>query len=143
MNISQEGLSLIKKFEGFSSRAYICPAGVLTIGYGHTGKDVHKGDSITEEIGEDLLLDDLVWVENAINDKVKVPLTQNQYDALCSLVFNIGASAFSASTLLKLLNAKNYEAVPAQFLRWDKAKGKPIAGLTTRRMAEKNLWESA
>ena len=143
MNISQAGLNLIKKFEGFSSVAYICPAGVLTIGYGHTGADVHKGDHISEDMAEDLLRNDLDWVEDTIENKVKVPLKQNQYDALCSLIYNIGGSAFSASTLLKLLNAGNFEAVPAQFLRWDKANGKPLAGLTARRQAEKKLWESS
>jgi len=140
MEISQDGIDLIKKFEGFSSRAYLCPAGVLTIGFGHTGKDIKRTDIITEENAEDLLKSDLAWVEEVINEKTKTELTQNQFDALCSLVYNIGASAFSNSTLLRLINAGNLAAVPAQFLRWDKANGKPLAGLTRRREAEKKLW---
>ena len=141
MKISQKGIDLIKKFEGFSSRAYLCPAGVLTIGYGHTGKGIKRTDIITEEDAQDLLRGDLSWVEEVINEKAKTALTQNQFDALCSLAYNIGASAFSNSALLRLINAGNLAAVPAQFLRWDKARGKVLAGLTRRREAEKKLWE--
>lgn len=143
MNISQNGIDLIKRFEGFSPCAYLCPAGVLTIGYGHTGKDIKRTDTITEEDAQDLLKNDLIWVEEVINEKAKSELAQNQFDALCSLVYNIGASAFSNSTMLRLINAGNLAAVPAQFLRWDKANGKPLAGLTRRREEEKKLWEGA
>lgn len=142
MKISQEGVDLIKRFEGYSSVAYLCPAGVWTIGYGHTDKDIHKGDTITEEDAQDLLRDDLIWVEEAINRKAKSPMKQHQFDALCSLVYNIGATAFTGSTLLRLLNAGNYDAIPAQFGRWNKANGKPLAGLIARREAERALWES-
>lgn len=142
MKTSDKGLSLIKGFEGFRGRAYKCPAGVWTIGYGHTGLEVKSGSVITEWQGGELLKKDIARFERAIDNLVKVPLNQNQFDALVSFVFNVGEVAFSKSTLLKLLNAKDYTGAAAQFPRWNKGGGKVLPGLVKRRAAERKLFES-
>jgi GH24 family phage-related lysozyme (muramidase) len=98
--------------------------------------------TITEAEAERLLRGDLDWVEAAIADLVKAPLTQNQYDALASFIFNIGRTQFSNSTMLKLLNAKDYEGATAQFPRWNKQKGRVLKGLTNRRNQEQQLFLS-
>jgi lysozyme len=128
-------LSLIKEFEGLRLEAYLCPAKVWTIGYGHT-KTAKPGMRITEGGAEALLRHDLEWVESTINKNVKVPLTQNQYDALASFIYNVGAGAFRKSTLLRLLNQGDYTGAAGQFQRWNKAGGKVLRGLTRRRQAE-------
>lgn len=139
MNISTIGLGLIQEFEGCKLDAYKCPAGIWTIGIGHT-KDVKEGDKITDSQALDLLREDVKWVENAINDHVKVKINQNQFDALSAFIFNVGAGAFSLSTLLKKLNAGDYEGAANEFPRWNKANGKELPGLTRRRAAEKALF---
>jgi len=140
MNISKEGLSLIKKFEGCELEAYKCAAGVLTIGYGST-KGVKKGDTITQEEADKLLLHEMEEYEGYVNKLVEVNLSQNQFDALVSWVFNLGPANLKASTLLKVLNSKDYEGVPAQIQRWNKAGGKVLEGLIRRRNAEALLFE--
>lgn len=140
MNISQEGLSLIKKFEGCELEAYKCAAGVWTIGYGST-KGVKQGDTISQEDADKLLLHEMKEYETYVNDMVNVDLTQNQFDALVSWVFNLGPANLAASTLLKVLNAKDYEGVPAQIKRWNKAGGKVLQGLIRRREAEALLFQ--
>ena len=140
MNISQEGLSLIKKFEGCELEAYKCAAGVLTIGYGST-KGVKEGDTITQEEADKLLLHEMEEYEGYIKDAVTVDLKQNQFDALVSWVFNLGPANLKASTMLKVLNAKEYDDVPAQIKRWNKAGGKVLQGLIRRREAEALLFE--
>ena len=140
MNISQEGLSLIKKFEGCELEAYKCAAGVWTIGYGST-KGVKQGDTISQEDADKLLLHEIKEYETYVNDMVNVDLTQNQFDALVSWVFNLGPANLAASTLLKVLNAKDYEGVPAQIKRWNKAGGKVLQGLIRRREAEALLFQ--
>ena len=140
MNISQEGLSLIKKFEGCELEAYKCAAGVLTIGYGST-KGVKKGDTITQEEADNLLLHEMNEYEGYINNLVTVDLKQNQFDALVSWVFNLGPANLKASTMLKVLNNKEYDDVPAQIKRWNKAGGKVLQGLIRRREAEALLFE--
>lgn len=142
MKTSDKGLILIKSFEGFRGRAYKCPAGVWTIGYGHTGPEVKSGSVITEWQGGELLKKDVARFEKAIDNVVKVPLNQNQFDALVSFVFNIGEGAFGKSTLLKLLNAKDYTGAAAQFPRWNKGGGKVLPGLVNRRAAERKLFDS-
>ena len=137
--ISPEGIALIKRFEGFSPVAYLCPAGVWTIGYGHT-KNVHSGDVIDETEAEELLIDDLFDCFACIDAYVDVPLEQCEYDALCSFIFNLGCGNFKSSTLLKLLNSGDKEGAAKQFKRWDKSNGKPLAGLTKRREAEDKLF---
>jgi len=139
MKISQEGLSLIKKFEGCELEAYRCAANVLTIGYGST-KGVKEGDTITQEEADSLLLHEMDEYEGYVKDSVTVDLNQNQFDALVSWVFNLGPSNLKASTLLKVLNAKDYEGVPAQIKRWNKAGGKVLQGLIRRREAESLLF---
>ena len=146
MKIGNKGISLIKEFEGLRLRAYDDGVGVWTIGIGTirypNGKRVQKGDVITETQAEEYLRHDLNNFEKVINDVVKVPLTQNQYDAIVSLTYNIGAAAFSKSTLLKRLNNKDYKGAADQFLVWNKAGGKVMRGLIRRREAERELFLS-
>lgn len=139
MNISEKGLSLIKHFEGCKLTAYRCPANVLTIGYGHTG-GVLEGRVISQEVAEYFLKSDMAHFELAVNRAVKVPVDQAQFDALVAFAFNVGASALQASTLLRKLNVGDYAGVPTEFLRWNKAKGKVLPGLTRRRQAEAHLF---
>jgi lysozyme len=139
MNISQEGLSLIKKFEGCELEAYRCAANVLTIGYGSI-KGVKEGDTITQEEADKLLLHEMDEYEGYINDAVTVDLNQNQFDALVSWVFNLGGGNLKSSTMLKVLNSGDYENVPAQIKRWNKAGGKVLEGLIRRREAEALLF---
>jgi|TARA_R100001224_G_scaffold104245_1_gene77362 lysozyme len=140
MKISQEGLSLIKKFEGCELEAYKCAAGVWTIGYGST-KGVEEGNTITQEEADKLLLDEMEEYEGYINDMVKVDLKQNEFDALVSWVYNLGSSNLSSSTLLQKLNTKEWDDVPNQIKRWNKAGGKVLQGLIRRREAEALLFE--
>jgi lysozyme len=140
MKISQEGLALIKKFEGCELKAYHCAAGVPTIGYGST-HGVTMDMQITQEEADELLMDDVSKFEEAVAKAVKVPLEQNQYDALVSWTFNLGPSNLSSSTMLRVLNEGNYEEVPAQIKRWNKAGGKVLQGLIRRREAEALLFE--
>ena len=139
MKTSLEGIDLIKHFEGCELEAYKCPAGVWTIGYGHI-KGVQQGDVITEQQADDMLVEELEEYENYIHNLVSCPLNQNQFDALVSWVYNLGSSNLQASTLLKVLNAGDYAGVPAQMLRWNKAGGKVLEGLTRRRQAEADLF---
>jgi len=141
MNIGKQGLDLIKQFEGLKLKAYKCPAGVWTIGYGHT-KTVKPNLVITEAEATKLLLKDLAWVEAAVDQHVTSPINQQQYDALCSFTYNVGATALKRSTLVRLLNAGDYEGAAAQFKRWNKAGGKTLRGLTRRREAERALFVS-
>lgn len=143
------GTNLIKEFEGCKLKAYKCPAGIWTIGYGHTGPDVKENLVITNYQAGALLVGDLQKFENAIKLLVRVPLSQNQFDALVSFVYNVGPYALynptkpatlQASTLLKKLNAGDYLGAAEEFLRWDKVNGKPLAGLTKRRKAERELF---
>jgi len=139
MKTSLEGINLIKHFEGCELEAYKCPAGVWTIGYGHI-KGVQQGDVITEQEADNMLVEELEEYENYIHNLVNCPLNQNQFDALVSWVYNLGSSNLQASTLLKVLNAGDYAGVPAQMLRWNKAGGKVLEGLTRRRQAEADLF---
>jgi len=140
MNISQEGLSLIKKFEGCELEAYKCAAGVWTKGYGST-KNVKEGDTLTQEEADELLLHEMDEYESYIKDNVTSDLDQNQFDALVSWVFNLGPSNLKASTMLKVVNAGDMKEVPAQIKRWNKANGKTLQGLIRRREAEALLFE--
>jgi len=139
MKISAEGLALIKKFEGLELTAYKCAAGVWTIGYGHT-KDVQEGDEWSEAHADHMLEVELEEFEEYINDNVTVALSQNQFDALVSWVYNLGPANLKASTMLKVLNSGDYEGVPAQIQRWNKAGGKVLEGLIRRRKAEALLF---
>jgi len=139
MKIGKKGLELIKHFEGLELDAYKCPAGVWTIGYGHT-KDVQPGDSWSESHADYMLEVELEEYENYVNTAVEVPLSQNQFDALVSWVYNLGPTNFNSSTMLKVLNAGDYSEVGNQMLRWNKAGGKVLEGLTRRRQAEADLF---
>ena len=140
MNISQEGLSLIKKFEGCELEAYKCAAGVLTIGYGST-KGVKEGDTITQKEADNLLLHEMNEYEGYINDSVTVDLKQNQFDALVAWTYNLGPTNLRESTLLKRLNGDDFADVPHQIRRWNKAGGKVLDGLIRRREAEALLFQ--
>lgn len=140
MKTSSNGRALIREYEGEKLTAYVCPAGVLTIGVGHTGSDVTRGLTITKAQSDSLLVADLAKFEAAVAAAVKVPLTQNQFDALVSFAFNVGAGALRSSTLLKLLNARDYAGAAAQFGRWNKGGGRVLPGLTKRRAAEAALF---
>lgn len=140
MRTNEEGLKLLKKFEGCKLKTYRCSAGVLTIGYGHTGKDVTEGKVITQAEAEKLLEDDLKRFEAGVADLLKVKVTANQFSALVTFAYNIGLNALSGSTLLKKLNAGDFTGASEQFLRWNRAGGKEIQGLTNRRTAERELF---
>ena len=140
MEISQEGLSLIKKFEGCKLQSYKCADGVWTIGYGSTN-GIEEGMEISQERADMLLLEDVEVFEKAVNELVEVPLEQNQFDSLISWTFNLGPTNLKNSTLLKVLNNKNYDEVPTQIKRWNKAGGKVLQGLIRRRAAEALLFE--
>lgn len=140
MKTSQKGVDLIKEFEGLRTEAYVCPAGVLTIGYGHTGGDFDSTTVITEQEAEDILRKDLERFESGVQGAVKVPLNQGQFDALVSFAFNCGIGALEESTLLRLLNQEDYEGAAAQFDRWVKGGGKTLPGLVRRRDAEEKLF---
>lgn len=139
MKINDKGLELIKRFEGCRLTAYRCPAGVWTIGYGHT-QDVKPGMAITKYDAERFLRQDIRRFEEGVTALVKVPLTSNQFSALVSFAFNVGVSALKSSTLLKKLNRGDLNGAANEFLRWNKAGGKELEGLTKRREAERNLF---
>ena len=140
MQISEKGTSLIKHFEGCRLEAYQDSVGIWTIGYG-TIKGVKEGDKINQDEAEHLLQEEMPEYEGYINDMVKVPLEQNQFDALCSWVFNLGPNNLKSSTLLKVLNEGKYDEVPEQVVRWNKAGGKVLEGLKKRREAESLLFQ--
>lgn len=142
MKISENGIELIKRLEGLKLNSYKCPAGVWTIGYGHTGKDVTAGQKITADQAEKLLANDIQSICYPALNQVKVPLSQNQFDALCSFVFNIGQNNFLSSTLFKLLNSGRYKQASQQFSRWVFSNHVKLSGLVTRRDAECRLFNS-
>lgn len=139
MKTSQQGIDLIKVHEGLRLNAYLCPAGVPTIGYGHT-KNVKLGDKITSEQAEKFLIEDLVTSENEVN-KHNLNINQNQFDALVSFIFNVGVGNFRKSTLLKRLKANpNDRDIDVQFNKWIYGGGKILPGLVKRRKAEAELY---
>lgn len=140
MKTSQKGIDLIKKFEGCRLTAYKCPAGVWTIGYGHT-RGVKKGQRITQKQAESYLKSDLREYEKSVEKAVKVTLNQNQFDALISFTYNCGVAALQGSTLLKKLNAGDYKGASAEFPRWNKSSGRVLNGLKYRRKAERELFD--
>ena len=139
MKLGEKGTEILKYFEGCKLTAYQDSVGVWTIGYGHT-KGVYDGMTITQDQAEQMLLSELEEYEGYIKDMVTVPLTQNQFDALVVWVYNLGPTNFRNSTLLKELNAGNYNAAGQEITRWNKAGGKVLAGLVKRREAEAQLF---
>lgn len=145
MKTSDKGLALIEQFEGFSARPYRCPAGIPTIGYGATyypdGRRVTMQDKpVSEADATAMLRLMLASYEAGVSRYVQVPVTQGQFDAMVSFAYNIGLSALKNSTLLRLVNARDYAGAAAQFARWNKAGGKVLPGLTRRREAERVMF---
>jgi lysozyme len=137
MQVSPAGLDLIKRFESLRLKAYYCPAGVLTIGYGHTDPEVRIGQTMHPDAAEYLLELDATKASRALKG---LRLTQNQFDALVSFVFNLGAGAFRTSTIRRLLVDGLYGQAADQFPRWVHAGGRKLAGLVIRRDAERTLF---
>ena len=144
MSTSQNGIDLISGFEGCELKAYLCPAKVWTIGFGTTvypnGVKVKKGDSCTLDQAKQFKAHDLKRFEKTVDDLVQVPLTQNQFDSLVSITYNIGPGAFETSTLLKKLNTGDYQGAADQFTVWNKGGGKVLQGLVNRRAKEKEVF---
>tara|TARA_R100000388_G_C7220366_1_gene148599 strand:+ start:70 stop:513 length:444 start_codon:yes stop_codon:yes gene_type:complete len=140
MKISQEGIDLIKHFEGCELESYLCSAGVLTIGYGTT-KNVVEGMKISQHQAEELLMKDLEEFEEYVEDLIDVKLEQHQFDALVAWTYNLGPTNLKTSTLRKVLNKGAYDDVPEQMKRWNKAGGQVLKGLVRRRDAEALLFE--
>jgi len=141
MRTSDEGVALIQHFEGCRLEAYLCPASVWTIGYGHTFR-VREGDVIDQEAAEALLIEDLEEFEGHVSRLVEIPLTQHQFDALVSWTFNLGPGNLEESTLLNRINFGPLSDVPFQIQRWTRAGGKVLEGLVKRRAAEAALWQN-
>jgi lysozyme len=141
MKTSAAGRAAISRREDNKLKAYKDSVGILTIGVGHTTSagppKVTAGMTITAAESDDILSRDLAKFENAVNNSVKVPLSQNQFDALVSLAFNIGSAAFAKSTLVRKLNGGDVQGAADAFLNWNKAGGKVLAGLTNRRQQER------
>ena len=141
MKASSKALELIKQFEGLRLKAYLCPGGVWTIGYGHTA-GVKSGMVITEAQAEEFLLSDIAVFEKAVNDQ-NLALTQNMFDALVSFTFNVGVSNFKRSTLLCKIKVNPLDnSIMDEFLRWVYSKGRVLPGLQRRRLAEMKLYFS-
>lgn len=141
MRTSQKGIDLIKVFEGFRSEAYLCPGLVWTIGYGHT-EGVREGNKVTKEKAEELLREDLIEFEDHVKRLVKIELSQNQFDALVSLVYNIGPGNFHTSTIRRLINegCKEKSKLEHAWKMWKRGGGKTLPGLVKRRAAEFELY---
>ena len=134
-----QAAGFISSFEGCRLSAYMCSAGVWTIGYGHT-EDVKEGDTCTEEQAKAWLIDDIRETQALLAYYVNVPVTQNEFIALVSLAFNVGVGALMKSKLLRKLNSGDRDGAAEEFLDFDLANGKRVAGLTRRRKAEHDLF---
>jgi lysozyme len=139
MKLSKVGANLIKKYEGCRLKAYKCPAGVWTIGFGHTG-NVKEGQVITQVQADDLFNKDVQRFVDGVNKLVKVDINQNQFDALVSFAYNLGVGALKKSTLLQYLNKKQFDKAAKEFDRWVKADSKVYKGLQNRRNSEEALF---
>jgi len=156
MKLSENGLVLLKQWEGYATHAYRDSANLLTIGVGHLltrseltsgkiligGSPVRYRDGLTDDQIVALLAQDVIPVEQTVSTNVKVSLNQNQFDALVSFTFNVGRGAFLGSTLLKVLNQGFYTDVPTQLARWNRSGGQVVLGLTNRRNKEIALWKA-
>lgn len=143
--VSDQGIALIKKLEGFSKKIYLCPAGKETIGYGHVilPGEHFPASGISEEVAEKILCDDLGDIINGLNLILKVGLNQNQIDALICFIFNIGIGAFRLSTMLRMINNNDFNGAAKQFARWVYCNGKKIDGLVKRRAIEAELFKKS
>jgi lysozyme len=144
MKTSPVGLNLISRFEGFSATPYLCPAGLLTIGYGHVVRSQEEKTLLHVDVpqAEQLLMHDVANVERALGRLITVPLRQSQFDALVSFTFNVGTAALQRSTMRRVINREEHEAVTDQLMRWVWAGGRKLAGLMQRRRAEAQLYSS-
>jgi len=141
--ISEKGINLIKRFEGFEPKIYLDAAGLPTIGYGHllrAGEAEMFKNSISPEAGEALLIKDVLSAEQAVLRLINVPLTDGQFDALVSFTFNLGSGALQRSTLRRKVNREEHSEVPREFMRWVWAGGRKLRGLIRRREAEVQLY---
>lgn len=148
MKTSPKGIALIEQFEGLRLAAYQDGAGIWTIGYGHTGLNgpaacVRQGDVCTSAQADEWMDSDVGEAERAVNTLVKIPLNQNQFDALVSFTYNLGWASLEGSTLLRLLNAGATQIAAAEFPKWDHVAGKVSEGLLERRMEERALFVEA
>jgi lysozyme len=141
LRYSPAGMSLTTSFEGLRLKAYQDGNGVWTIGYGHTGPDVHAGMAITPARAESYLAADMTTAVATVNRLVTVTLTQGQFDALVDFTYNTGTGSFARSSLLTAINAGDFAAVPAHLQAWDDIDGTPSAGLLRRRQAEAAMFE--
>lgn len=141
--ISKRGLDLIKTFEGFAEKVYVCPAGYKTIGFGHV---LRAGESFPEPLtvaqAEDILVKDIHSAEQAVHRLIYPKLTQGQYDALVSFTFNLGSGALQRSTLRRKVNREEHDDVPQEFIKWIWAGGRKVNGLLRRRAAEARLYDA-
>jgi lysozyme len=145
LTIGKKGIKLIQSFEGYRNKAYFCPAGLVTIGYGTTrinGKPVSIGMKCTKKQALEWMKEDLEEFEDAVNDLVDVKITQNQFDAIVSFAYNCGIGNLKSSTLLKKVNSKDFKGAADEFLKWNKGNGKVLNGLTRRRKSERKLFLS-
>ena len=147
MRVNQEGLDIIKHFEGYSSTVYADPIGIPTIGFGSIwDKEGNRltmdHEPITEKEGEFLLVRELKHVESAIARLIKVELTENQFSAIGSLTYNIGSSRLISSTLRAKINREDYSGASDEFPKWRRAGGRILKGLVRRRKAEKELFNA-
>lgn len=142
MDISKNGVNFIANYEGLRLKAYkaVPTEKYYTIGYGHYGADVKQNMTITKEKALSMFHNDLKGYVQAVNDAVKVPLNQNQFDALVSLCYNIGKNGLKTSSLVARLNKKDYTGAANEFLLWNKSGGKVYQGLINRRTAERTLF---
>jgi lysozyme len=138
--VNQAGIALIKKFESCRLTAYQDVVGIWTIGWGHVSDDIEEGQEITQDEADQLLREDLDEFEDGVSQLVKVELTDNQFAALVAFSYNVGLNNLKQSMLLRCLNMHNAKDAADQFLRWDHAGGKVVAGLTRRREAERELF---
>ena len=140
--IGKKGIELIKRFDGFKAKPYLCSAGVWTIGYGHTNGVTKDSRPVSREDAEGLLREDLMAVVDGLNRLVPESLTQEQFDSLCSFCYNLGVPAFQNSTLRKVIdrNQNDHARIRTEFMRWVYVKGRSSDGLIRRREEEADLY---
>jgi lysozyme len=141
-HINEKGLGIIKNYEKCKLKAYRCPAGVWTCGWGSTGPDIDTNTVWTQETADRRLFEHLELTEQCVERHVEVDISDNAFSALVSLVYNIGCTAFGKSTLLRKLNAGDMTGAENEFHRWNKSNGAVLNGLTTRRAAEAQLFSA-
>ena len=145
-HVTDEGLALMKRFEGFSPTIYTCPGGWPTIGYGHVVREGERGrfeGGVSEDEAEELLRRDVGVAERAVLRLIAVPLTDGQFDALVSFTFNLGSGALQRSTLRRKVNREDHGAVPAEFRKWVWASGRKLKGLVRRQEAETVIYQAS